>query len=513
MTLLLSLCNLVDNAAQLPAISTATGADIGMLRFVITFFLGFPIAFLERILIVNYKIRQSEQELASNLHLKKIHNLLHGLLGFFFLYYNFREDCLYVYFSIVVNYFIIWINRICTKTLRIPFSSTIFTIISWVFQIGFYLYGINKAYGDSLEYKINWLMPGCVMLLKNLALFTDCSDGLLPDEKIKPDRKDAVIRDYPDPLELIGFTTLYTSVMIGPQMTLSHYRKFVDCIYIKNYGEKFHMDTLKIAVIKLLFGTLLVAFFQINAHIHDDTLWNSEKGEFYQWPFMKKVIFITIYGNCKYLRYMSFWNLVESGIILSGASTVYEKIHRTDKEKTYHNYNQTNANIVAIFKGVKMNDYIAHYNINTNKWCFVYLFKRLAFLGNKDLSQLITLMFLATWHGTWMGYYSAFFYEFCVINTEKSLASAGYLQDHWIAPADYKGNKMVYFVRGTLQKVFWFGLHSGYCMIDFSLLDFKVYWPVYKSIYFYGHIVLALSWIVILAFGKKKKIGQEKKDN
>merc|ERR1712176_165142 len=128
MTLLLSLCNLVDNAAQLPAISTATGAGIGMLRFVITFFLGFPIAFLERILIVNYKIRQSEQELASNLHLKKIHNLLHGLLGFFFLYYNFREDCVYVYFSIVVNYFIIWINRICTKTLRIPFSSTIFTI-------------------------------------------------------------------------------------------------------------------------------------------------------------------------------------------------------------------------------------------------------------------------------------------------------------------------------------------------------------------------------------------------
>jgi len=396
--------------------------------------------------------------------------------------------------------------------LKIPFSTSIFTAATWIFQLSYYLYGYHLAYGTSTEYLINWLMPGCIMCLKNIALFTDCCDGLKPDEKVKPDRKDTVIRDYPDPVELIGYMTLYNSILIGPQMTLSHYRKFVNCVYIKNYGDKFHNETLKISVFKLLFGAVLLGFFAINGQMHDDTLWNNPQGEFFKWSFLRKVTFITIYGNGKFIKYMSTWNLVESGLVLSGASTVFEKIKRSDKEKSYHHYHQTNANISAMFSAVRMNDYVAHFNINTNKWCFTYLFKRLAFLGNKDLSQLLTLVFLATWHGTWLGYYTCFIYEFMVINIEKKLVSVGWLQDTLFAPEKYEGSRALYFLKGCFQKVFWFSLISGYCHIDFGLLDYRVYLPVMKSVYFYGHFLLFIPFVAAIMIGGNRK-SDAKKDN
>lgn len=50
-----------------------------------------------------------------------------------------------------------------------------------------------------------------------------------------------------------------------------------------------------------------------------------------------------------------------------------------------------------------------------------YVFKRLRFLGNKQLSQLLALLFLAVWHGLHSGYYVCFFNEFIVMKFEKDV--------------------------------------------------------------------------------------------
>jgi hypothetical protein len=52
---------------------------------------------------------------------------------------------------------------------------------------------------------------------------------------------------------------------------------------------------------------------------------------------------------------------------------------------------------------------------------FRYLFKRLRFLGNKTLSHVITLMFLAAWHGIYIGYFICFMTEYFYINAEKQV--------------------------------------------------------------------------------------------
>lgn len=49
------------------------------------------------------------------------------------------------------------------------------------------------------------------------------------------------------------------------------------------------------------------------------------------------------------------------------------------------------------------------------------VYKRLKFLGNREISQLAALLFLAVWHGLHTGYYMCFFMEFLVMNAEKKV--------------------------------------------------------------------------------------------
>ena len=52
---------------------------------------------------------------------------------------------------------------------------------------------------------------------------------------------------------------------------------------------------------------------------------------------------------------------------------------------------------------------------------FRYIYKRLQFLGNKLVSQAVTLVYLAMWHGLATGYYMNFFLEFIMVNTENQV--------------------------------------------------------------------------------------------
>lgn len=50
-----------------------------------------------------------------------------------------------------------------------------------------------------------------------------------------------------------------------------------------------------------------------------------------------------------------------------------------------------------------------------------HVFKRLKFLGNKTLSHVATLVFLAIWHGLHSGYILCFSMEFFIITVERQV--------------------------------------------------------------------------------------------
>merc|ERR1712168_778684 len=138
------------------------------------------------------------------------------------------------------------------------------------------------------------------------------------------------------------------------------------------------------------------------------------------------------------------------------------------------------------FRGI-----IASFNVNTNKWVQNYVFKRLRFLGSKEISALSSLFFLALWHGVYSGYFMCFALEFVIMKFENDLLSLKsklpMLSRTWDAlPA------IVRFLVGK-----WFTLQFlGYALVSFCLLSMPRWAAVYASVYYVGHFIF-FSWLLI----------------
>lgn len=81
-----------------------------------------------------------------------------------------------------------------------------------------------------------------------------------------------------------------------------------------------------------------------------------------------------------------------------------------------------NVKISVLENATEFNHYILSFNINTNHWVAQYIYKRLKFFGSRLISQGVSLLFLAIWHGFHSGYYICFAFEFIVMYMEKDVS-------------------------------------------------------------------------------------------
>lgn len=51
-----------------------------------------------------------------------------------------------------------------------------------------------------------------------------------------------------------------------------------------------------------------------------------------------------------------------------------------------------------------------------------YIYKRLRFLGNKQVSWALSMLFIIVWHGLWPGYFLNFSLEMMLIMAERSVS-------------------------------------------------------------------------------------------
>lgn len=147
-----------------------------------------------------------------------------------------------------------------------------------------------------------------------------------------------------------------------------------------------------------------------------------------------------------------------------------------------------NIKLMRFEGATKFQHYIDSFNCNTNHFAAEYIYKRLKFLGNRNLSQFFTLFFLALWHGTRSGYYMTFFNEFIIIYMEKELESiiskTEIYNKLWNSNAKY----LLYALLKTYTIVF-----MGWSLIPFDVKVFSKWWRLYASLYFSGFIIF-LPW-------------------
>lgn len=148
---------------------------------------------------------------------------------------------------------------------------------------------------------------------------------------------------------------------------------------------------------------------------------------------------------------------------------------------------------------------IGAFNINTNLWTKYYVFKRLIFLGNKSLSQGISLFFLAIWHGFHFNYFVTFILEFAYTLCEAILRRRLLP----VVKPHIQSNGIYYAVWKLAAWITCF-MTLNYGIIGFDLLKLHKAWIAYKSVYFIGHLIIPVFLIVDRMLGNSRNSNTKK---
>uniref|UniRef100_A0A0V0J7Q3 Lysophospholipid acyltransferase 5 n=1 Tax=Schistocephalus solidus TaxID=70667 RepID=A0A0V0J7Q3_SCHSO len=386
--------------------------------------------------------------------------------------------------------------------------------------------------------------------------------------KLSEYQKSVAFTGIPSPLEILAFCFVPTACFVGPQFSWRHYQSFIDqtlrpAVVLKNRtfiqkyfrNPKLHRTLSRLAT-GILFMILHVAsrgFVSMEYMLTDVFLKKSN--------FFYRLGYMIAFSQFLIMRYLCIWLFSEGSCILMGLGCTgnvhVQYLNGSQPSSQPKNYTGTvntstfrktavlggggatmdydfqalekdvlegravvteadhtkcaNISVVRFQSATNTDLLVSSFNINTNKWMLEYVYKRLRFLGNKQLSQIITLLFLSVWHGFYSGYYVNFFLEFITVYAEKEFL---YIVRRSIY-ADFLYNtlpgKILTSVMGKLHALFL--LACPLCA--FSLLRANLWIPVLSSVYFIGFIYLL--WPLVRPLVKRlfprKPEAEAKKDS
>ena len=204
--------------------------------------------------------------------------------------------------------------------------------------------------------------------------------------------------------------------------------------------------------------------------------------DFAQLSYLKMSLYLSIWAKGNMAKFIGGWLLAEGAVVLSGLA--YNG--RSEDGDIIWN-GGANVRVWMLETCPCYHKLIQSFNINTNAWVKTYVYKRCKFLKNQMLSQLITVVFLAIWHGTHSGYYLAFLYQILSVRFEKQffgmVNNSAWVNKLYQNSVFERASKVLgYFY-------FWFTL--PHCFLPFFLLSYEVYAP----------ILLTTKCVVLIFFG------------
>ena len=195
------------------------GINKGVARCLMSLIFNYQLAFFERWIFGTKKLHQKVNS-------RLPQHVYHILCSVVLMSWNCADDSKHMLYCILAQYLIIKVGIVLN--LR-----KIALVVTWVFQMGYYLNGIfSGGNEDSTDYGFTWTTPQCVLVLRCIMLATDVYDGGKDVKLLKWDQKESSLKDSPGFIESIAYMSYYGAVLIGPQFTLSHYKtlEIVKCV-------------------------------------------------------------------------------------------------------------------------------------------------------------------------------------------------------------------------------------------------------------------------------------------
>eukprot|EP00834_Sanchytrium_tribonematis_P003084 NODE_110_length_18645_cov_0.794403.p3 type:complete len:462 gc:universal NODE_110_length_18645_cov_0.794403:6903-8288(+) len=375
-------------------LAAKTGLATSALRLLVGMLLGYPAAYFYT------KIIDSAKTL-------RLSYLLTTGLGVAYIFC--QEDIVYSLAAI----FFTWSTCFVFQKLR-----SLALLTSFVGNVGSLLYIYYLHSTD--DYDLNWTTCQSVLCLRLIGFTYDFYDGT--DKNYKgsangslPWVGDLSLKELPNILEVFGYCYFFSGFLVGPQFSFKHYslfleNKFYEETKSKNLKQQYIANAYKYAWKSLAIGVLYLGWSQVlNIIAPAATVLDHA---YLKAPIWKKLLLIFVCGKRAFTKYYGVWKLNEGPCALSGLS--YNGIEKENVKMD----GLCNINPFKLELGTSLGFQIENFNINTNQWLKLYVFKRLRFLNNKNLSSVGALFFLAVWHGFHVGYYLTFLYEFLIVGLE-----------------------------------------------------------------------------------------------
>lgn len=358
-------------------------------------------------------------------------------------------------------------------------GGTVFSVVlSFIFMMSYLIIGYYST--GTENYDITWSMPHCVLTLRLIGLSIDVYDGRKKVEKLSVDQKKTALQKLPNILEVAGHSYFFGGFLVGPQFPMRRYLDFTHGAYASKNGGK--PNCVRPGMIRFGLGFTYMCIFHFGSLLIPERYVLSD--EYNALPFWKRSYTMTLWGKIALYKYIASWLLSEGSCIMAGLT-----FNGKDENGEELWDGCANVKVWGYETGVTFDKLIKTFNVNTNLWVAHYVFKRLKFLGNKLLSQGISLLFLAVWHGLHSGYYMTFFMEFIVMKMEREFIG---LLDRLKFFRDLNNNpiaKIPLWIVCKYYQLFMF----AWCITPFILLSFSRWFQVYSSVYFAGFVIY-LGW-------------------
>jgi len=450
-------------------LATSLGATEAALKLIIGQLLGYPLMLL-------YRRAVSTQP-------TQIQHLYFFLSGLFAAHWVIGEDVAHSLYAIFATYLII----LCAG------GTLTSVIVSFIFNFGYLLVGY--VYTESEGYDICWTMPHCVLCLRLIGLTFDCYDGERSkrhgEAVLSKDQKKSFLTEHPNLLEMLSHSFFIGGYFVGPQFPMKKYREFVGPDYISNLPGSplpYAFKRLGLGIFYMLFHVVGSGYLPAN--------WPGTS-DFGDTNFLVRLLLLPIWVKIILSKYLFAWLIAEGVCVISGLSFVEKK------EDGFIDWKGcANVKVGRLESAICFGNVIEAFNINTNHWVAVYVYKRLKFMGNQMISQVVTLFFLAVWHGFHSGYYLTFLNEFMTIKVEReflSIWNKSEKVEKWRQNPTFT----------TVAKLLGFVWVIGFLPLNFlpfSLLLWSPTYYAYSHTYFLMYITY-IAWFVGLKGYMKRVLG------
>ncbi|XP_022104173.1 lysophospholipid acyltransferase 5-like [Acanthaster planci] len=360
------------------------GVDLPAFFYLLTMLACYPLAYISR----TYLHGQPSS-------VKHAYFILCGLI---LMFANFGYGVIHSAISVLANY----------ALLVTVGGSQLSVVLSFIFNMAYLLIAYVLLSTDG--YDLIWTTPHCILTVKMAGTAFDLYDGHKKEEVLSLEQKKLNIKRAPSLLELAGYTYFIGGCFAAPIFSIRPYLEFTEGKLADN-DRALPPDCIRPALGRLGVGCVYLVLYTLLSPVFSNAYLMSP--EFASLSFLSQMFVVMCWGKVAISKYSVIFLFTEGVCIMSGFG---------------YNGRDKNGNVLwdrcISYKPMQFElattcrELVKSFNISTNTWVSRYVYKRLKFLNNRNVSQLAALLFLAVWHGFYVGYYVGFLQEFVVFFIE-----------------------------------------------------------------------------------------------